>query len=202
MTQDDRALVYLSLGHPAVWRVGAHELEPVPLHSIPEWRLVNPLAYEGLSPRSDNEYRVPSRLVGLRDSFAYVRTPLIVFAIDDFHSLGSLAPQDAEDKLKYVFEEGFPNIYGSLVGKLRYVTKQAGLQAALPFEGSYGFVKGWPGPIEPTHPEEKEGFGHISHISRYEMETAITFEAILEADKYPSTDDIPAEYPWDDEVRE
>lgn len=168
-------VLFVSLGANAVWRAHPDDAVLAPLASLSGFKVVNPLLHSKLFKGPGHWGAPEPRITGVGDQYAIIRSPYLAL-LTNFEAMEALTGPDARDKLNAFLVYVLPPIAKSLTQALRYVTKQAQLSQ----EPIYGFTSS---PVDFTlrFPEMRQ-HGN-TFISNYELETAITMNRVLEADK-------------------
>lgn len=170
---------YASLGTSAVWRVIPDDPNVRPLVSLLGFKVVNPLLHPTLfkwSMHTMHSGTPEPKIIGMGDQYALVRSPYLAM-LTNHDAIKALAPLNAEDK-DLAFFEGLASIAKNLTRALRYVTKQAQLPqepgcGIMSIHRDYDFTLQFPKMRERGN----------TFVSNYELETAITLDRILEAER-------------------
>jgi hypothetical protein len=169
--------IFASLGPNAVWKAHPDDVDFAPLASLPGFKVVNPLLHSKLFKIPSHWGTAEPRITGVGDQYAIIRSQyLALFTNPD--AMKALARADARDKYDAFLEDELPPIAKSLTRALRYVTKQAQLPQepssyGMTIPANFDFTLYFPA-------MRKHG---NTYISNYELETAITMDRVLEADK-------------------
>ena len=175
--------VSIDLGRQAIWKQKPEDTNPIVLQYPSGWSILSPLTHRELFHRRD-AYSSEPEIIGIGNGIAYLRSQYIVFHTPSVEILQSYAPAGTTDSLNYFLTDFLPVMSGDFVRKLRFITKQAGL----PSEPGYGFMVGISEPPMSEFPVSGERGN--THISNYDVETAISAESLIATDRLPSTDSI------------
>ena len=176
-------IIYFSFARPIRWLIANSDPVSVTLRSRPEWTAINPLASRLPTLPQPSGHRSGTRVLGLINNSALVETSNLAFQVESLGVLGKNAPEGTHDRLSWFLDEEWPSITKAFASKLRFITKQAGIQ-----EGqSIGFAAAQNDLSELRFPEARDRGN--TYVSSYDIETAVTWE------KFTATDELILDEP-------
>lgn len=167
----------INLGPNTLWKVSIDDPEFVPLESFPHLNVINPLLHARYFAEAHHWGEGHPETLGVGESYAIVKSPFVLFGLE-FAQFLELGPKLPDETIERPPEIMWPVIANGISRGLRHLSKQAGLR----IDNGYSFL-GSPVKIDfslrfpKAHPDRNAFF------DQYDLETAITLQKIVLADR-------------------